>query len=185
MVSAGDFRKGTPFEMDDKIYRVVEFLHVKPGKGSAFVRTKIKNIMTGQVVEKTFSPSEKFNIAHVERRDMTYLYEDAGLYYFMDNSTYEQIPLNKDQVEDTLNYVVENSTATISFHKGNAFAVEPPTFVDLEIIESEPGIQGDTSKASFKPAKLETGLVIQVPLFVNSGDKIRVDTRTGTYSERL
>lgn len=185
MITAGDFRKGITFEMEGKIYVVVDFLHVKPGKGSAFVRTKIKNIVTGQVVEKTFSPTDKFEKAQIERHEMTYLYEDSGLYYFMDNDTYEQVPLNKSQLDDALNYVVENATATISFYKGEAFSVEPPIFVDLNIVHCEPGIQGDTSKASYKPATLETGYVLQVPLFINNGDRIRVDTRTGTYSERV
>ncbi len=185
MITAGEFRKGVTFELDGKIYVVVDFLHVKPGKGSAFVRTKIKNIITGQVIEKTFNPTEKFEKAVIERKDMMYLYEDSGLYYFMDNNTYEQIPLNKSQVEDALNYITENMSCTIQFYKGNAFSVEPPLFVELNIVECEPGIQGDTSKAGYKPAKLETGLVLQVPLFVNNGERIRVDTRTGTYMERV
>ena len=185
MITAGEFRKGVTFELEGKIYVVVDFLHVKPGKGSAFVRTKIKNIITGQVIEKTFNPTEKFEKAVIERRDMMYLYEDSGLYYFMDNNTYEQIPLNKDQVEDALNYITENMSCTIQFYKGNAFSVEPPLFVELNIVECEPGLQGDTSKAGYKPATLETGLVLQVPLFVNNGERIRVDTRTGTYMERV
>jgi len=186
MISAGEFRKGVTFEMEGKVYVVVEFLHVKPGKGSAFVRTKIKNVVTGQVLERTFNPVEKFEKAHIENKEMTYLYNDAGLYYFMDNETYEQIPLNHDQVEDALLFITENMTCTISFYKGEAFSVQPPNFVELKIVECEPGIQGDTSKAGNKPAVLETGLKISVPLFVNNGETIRVDTREGgTYMERV
>lgn len=185
MITAGEFRKGVTFELEGKIYVVVDFLHVKPGKGSAFVRTKIKNIITGQVIERTFNPTEKFEKAVIERKDMMYLYEDAGLYYFMDNNTFEQIPLNKSQVEDALFYITENMSCTIQFYKGNAFSVEPPLFVELDIVECEPGLQGDTSKAGYKPATLETGLTLQVPLFVNNGERIRVDTRTGTYMERV
>lgn len=185
MITAGEFRKGITFEMEGKIYVIIDFLHVKPGKGSAFVRTKIKNIVTGQVIEKTFSPTDKFEKAVIERKDMLYLYSDGGLYYFMDNTTYEQVPLNKDQLEDALPYMTENMTVTIQFYKGVAFSVEPPLFVELLITECEPGIQGDTSKSGGKPAVLETGLKLQVPLFVNNGEKIRVDTRTGTYMERV
>ncbi|MBQ7579226.1 MAG: elongation factor P [Clostridia bacterium] len=185
MISAGDLRKGVTFEMEGKIYIVVDFLHVKPGKGAAFVRTKLKNIVTGQVIERTFNPVEKFEKAHIERKEMTYLYSDGDLYYFMDNETYEQVPLNHDQVEDALMYITENMMATVQFYKGEAFSVEPPNFVELTIVECEPGIQGDTSKAGNKPAKLETGLTIQVPLFVNNGEKIRVDTRTGSYMSRV
>ncbi|MBQ7467005.1 MAG: elongation factor P [Clostridia bacterium] len=185
MITAGDLRKGITFEYEGKVYVVVDFLHVKPGKGAAFVRTKLKNVVTGQVIEKTFNPVEKFEKAIIERKEMLYLYSDAGLYYFMDNETYEQIPLNKDQVEDALNFITENMTCTIQFYKGAAFSVEPPNFVELNIVECEPGIQGDTSKASYKPATLETGYVIQVPLFVNNGERIRVDTRTGTYMSRV
>ena len=184
MVTAGDLRKGITFEYEGKIYVVVEFLHVKPGKGAAFVRTKLKNIVTGQVIEKTFNPVEKFEKAHIERKEMAYLYNDGDLYYFMDNETYEQVPLNKDQVEDALMYITENMNVTIQFYKGSAFSVEPPNFVELTIVECEPGIQGDTSKAGNKPATLETGLTIQVPLFVNNGERIRIDTRTGTYMSR-
>lgn len=185
MITAGEFRKGVTFELEGKVYVVVDFLHVKPGKGSAFVRTKIKNVVTGQVIERTFNPTERFEKAHIERKEMMYLYEDGGLYYFMDNNTYEQIPLNKSQVEDALNYITENMSCTIQFYKGEAFSVEPPLFVELKIVECEPGIQGDTSKAGYKPATLETGLVIQVPLFVNNGEIIRIDTRTGSYMERV
>ena len=184
MITAGDLRKGITFEYEGKIYVVVDFLHVKPGKGAAFVRTKLKNIVTGQVIERTFNPVEKFEKAIIERKEMVYLYNDSGLYYFMDNETYEQVPLNHDQVEDALNFITENMNVNIQFYKGEAFSVEPPNFVELTIVECEPGIQGDTSKAGNKPAKLETGLVLQVPLFVNNGDRIRIDTRTGTYMSR-
>lgn len=185
MITAGDFRKGVTFEMDGNIYVVVDFLHVKPGKGSPFVRAKIKNIVTGQVREETFNPSDKFPIAVIERKEMQYLYNDGEIYYFMDMQSYEQIPLDKDKVEDALNFITENMMATIQFYKGVAFSVEPPLFVELTITDCEPGIQGDTAKSSYKPATLETGYVINVPLFVNQGEKIRVDTRTGTYMERI
>ena len=185
MVNVNDIKNGMTVEDEGNIFQVVEFSHVKPGKGAAFVRTKLKNVVTGQVVEKTFNPVEKFEKAIIERKEMMYLYNDAGLYYFMDNETYEQVPLNKDQVEDALNFITENMNCTIQFYKGSAFSVEPPNFVELNIVECEPGVQGDTSKASYKPATLETGYVIQVPLFVNNGERIRVDTRTGTYMSRV
>ena len=185
MITAGDFRKGVTFEMDGNVYSVIDFLHVKPGKGSPFVRAKLKNVMTGQVKEETFNPSDKFQVAVIEKKEMTYLYNDGDLYYFMDTETYEQIPLNKDSVEDALNFIIENMNATMYFYKGNPFIVEPPTFVELTVADCEPGVQGDTSKAGNKPAKLETGYVINVPLFVNIGDKIRVDTRDGSYMERV
>ena len=185
MISAGDFRKGVTFEMEGNIYNVVDFQHVKPGKGAAFVRTKIKNIITGQVLERTFNPTEKVEEAKIEKKEMQYLYGEDNIYYFMDMETYEQIPLNKSQVEEALKFITENMNVTIQFYKGEAFSVVPPNFVELTIVECEPGIQGDTSKAGNKPATLETGLVIQVPLFVNNGERIRVDTRTATYMERL
>jgi len=185
MITAGDFRKGVTFEMDGVVYSVVDFLHVKPGKGSPFVRAKLKNVMTGQVKEQTFNPSDKFHVAVIEKKEMTYLYNDGDIYYFMDAETYEQIPLNKDSVEDALNFVKENTNATMYFYKGNPFSVYPPTFVELEVIDCEPGIQGDTSKSTTKPAKVETGYVLGVPLFVNIGDIIRIDTRDGSYMERV
>lgn len=185
MITAGDFRKGVTFEMEGNIYVVVDFLHVKPGKGSPFVRSKIKNIITGQVLERTFNPSDKFQVAVIEKKEMQYLYNESDLYYFMDMESYEQIPLNKSQVEDALNFITENMMATIQFYKGQAFSVVPPTFVELTIVECEPGVQGDTSKAGYKPATLETGFVLSVPLFVNNGEKIRVDTRDGSYMERV
>ena len=185
MVSAGDFRKGTTFEMEGKFYTVVEFQHVKPGKGSAFVRTKIKNVITGQVLENTFNPSDKYEEAHIDRREYQYSYNDGDLYYFMDTETFDMLPLNHDLCEDALRFIKEEMPVTISSYKGSPFAVEPPNFVELEIADTEGGIQGDTSKPGNKPATLETGYTIGVPLFVNIGDKIRVDTRTGTYMERV
>ncbi|MCR1897985.1 elongation factor P [Irregularibacter muris] len=185
MISAGDFRKGLTFEMDGEVYSIVDFQHVKPGKGAAFVRTKIKNIKTGGAVEKTFNPNDKYPRAHIETKEMQYLYHDGELYYFMDLENYEQIPLNQDQVEDAVKYIKENMNAVIRFHKGQAFSVEPPNFVELEVIETEPGFKGDTATGANKPATVETGATITVPLFVNIGDVIRIDTRTGEYMERV
>ncbi len=185
MVSAGDFRKGVTIEIDGKVYVIVDFQHVKPGKGAAFVRAKIKNIVTGQVLEQTFNPSDKYENAHIERKEMQYSYNDDGLYYFMDMETYEMIPLNYEIVAEAMKFVKEEMMVSVQSYKGVAFSVEPPNFVELEVTETEPGIQGDTSKAGNKPAKLETGFNINVPLFINMGDKIRVDTRTGTYMERV
>lgn len=185
MISAGDFRKGVTFEFEGNVYTIVDFLHVKPGKGSAFVRTKMKNVVTGQVLERTFNPTERVEEAKIERKEMQYLYNEDGIYYFMDMETYDQIPLNYEQVQEAMKYVIENMTVSIQFYKGKAFSVLPPMFVELNIVECEPGIQGDTSKAGTKPATLETGLVIQVPLFVNNGERIRIDTRTGEYMERV
>ncbi|MGB9679450.1 MAG: elongation factor P [Thermoanaerobacteraceae bacterium] len=185
MVSAGDFRKGMTIDIDGQVFLVVDFQHVKPGKGAAFVRTKLKNIFTGGVIEKSFNPTEKFEEAVVERKEMQYLYNDGDLYYFMDTETYEQIPLNYSKVEDAMNFIKENMTATIKFYKGEAFSVEPPTFVELEVTETEPGFKGDTATGGSKPATVETGAVIQVPLFVNVGDKIKIDTRTSEYLERV
>mgnify|MGYP006067372891 FL=1 len=183
--SAGDFRNGTTFEMEGNVYRIVEFQHVKPGKGSAFVRTKLKNVITGATLEKTFNPSDKFPAAQIEKKAMQYLYNDGGLYYFMDNETYDQIPLNEEQIGDCLKYLKENMEVTILSYKGNVFAVEPPIFVELEVTYTEPGFSGNTTTTSGKPAKLETGLEIQVPLFVEIGDILRIDTRTGEYMERV
>ncbi|MDE7395751.1 MAG: elongation factor P [Clostridiales bacterium] len=185
MLSAGDFRKGITVEIDGKVYVIVDFQHVKPGKGAAFVRAKIKNVVTGQVLEQTFNPSDKYENAHIERKEMQYSYQDGDLYYFMDMETYEMLPLNYDIVADALRFVKEEMMVTVQSYKGVAFSVEPPNFVELTVAETEPGIQGDTSKAGNKPAKLETGYNIQVPLFINQGEKIRVDTRTGTYMERV
>ncbi len=183
--SAGDLRNGTTFELDGNVFRVVEFQHVKPGKGSAFVRTKLKNVITGSVIEKTFNPSEKFQGAEIEKREMQYLYADGDLYYFMDNETYEQMPLNKEQLGDSLKYLKENMNCKILSYKGNVFSVEPPMFVELEVTYTEPGFAGNTATTSGKPAKLENGLEINVPMFVNIGDVIRIDTRTGEYLERI
>lgn len=185
MVSAGDFRKGLTIEIDGQVWVIVDFQHVKPGKGAAFVRTKMKNVMQGNVLEKTFNPSEKFPKAHVETKTMEYLYSDGELYYFMDNESYEQLPLNLRQVEDALNYIKENMNVTIKFFKGEAFSVEPPNFVELQIAETDPGFKGDTATSGNKPAILETGAKIMVPLFINQGDMIRVDTRNGDYMERV
>ena len=184
MISAGDFRKGVTFEYENSIYTIVDFQHVKPGKGAAFVRTKMKNVVTGAVLERTWNPTEKIQEAHIETKNMTYSYTDGELYYFMDEE-FNLTPLNYDQVQEAMKYVIENMMVTIQFYKGKAFSVLPPMFVELNITDCEPGIQGDTSKAGNKPATLETGLTIQVPLFVNNGDRIRIDTRTGTYMERI
>ena len=182
---AGDVRNGTTFEMDGSVYKVVEFQHVKPGKGAAFVRTKLKNVINGSVLEKTFNPSEKLQGAEIEKRDMQYLYNDGELYYFMDNNTYEQIPLNKEQLGDTLRFLKENMSVKILSFKGNIFAVEPPTFVELEVTYTEPGFSGNTTTTSGKPATLETGLEITVPLFIDIGDILKIDTRTCEYMERV
>ncbi|NLK69081.1 MAG: elongation factor P [Clostridiaceae bacterium] len=185
MITAGDFKNGMTFEMDDQVYQVVEFQHVKPGKGAAFVRTKIKNIVTGATVERSFSPSDKFPRAHINRRDMQYLYNDGDLYYFMDEETFEQLPLNAESIGDKLEFVKENMTCKILLFKGQVIGLEPPTFVELEITETEPGFKGDTATGATKPAVVETGAQIKVPLFVNQGDIVRVDTRSGEYMERV
>jgi elongation factor P len=184
MIVAGDFRNGVTFELDGQIFQVVEFQHVKPGKGAAFVRTKLKNIITGATVERTFSPTDKMEKAHIERKDMQYLYNDGELYYFMDTETFEQIPLNASTIGDSLKFVKENMVVKILSHKGNVFGIEPPTFVELEVTETEPGFKGDTATGATKPATVETGATIKVPLFINKGDIIRIDTRTGEYLER-
>ncbi len=184
MVSAGDFRNGVTFEMNDNIYTIVEFQHVKPGKGAAFVRAKIKNVITVAVTETTFNPSDKFPTAFVERKDMEYLYNDGELYYFMDPESYEQIPLNASTLSDNFKFVKENTVCKILSVKGNVFGVEPPYFIDLKVIETEPGFKGDTATNVTKPATLETGAQIKVPLFIEEGEMIRVDTRVGEYMER-
>ena len=183
--SAGDFRNGTTFEMEGNVFKVVEFQHVKPGKGAAFVRTKLKNVITGAVLEKTFNPSDKFPGAEIEKKVMQYLYNDGDLYYFMDNETYDQMPLNKEQLGDCLKYLKENTEVTILSFKGSVFAVEPPTFVELEVTYTEPGFAGNTATTSGKPATLENGYKLTVPMFVNVGDVVRIDTRTGEYMERV
>ncbi len=185
MVSAGDFRNGITIEIEGNVYQIIEFQHVKPGKGAAFVRTKLKNIKSGGVVEKTFRPTEKFENAHIDRADMQYLYNDGDLYYFMDVNTYDQIPLSKDMVGDALKFVKENEMVKICSHKGQVFSIEPPLFVELEITETEPGFKGDTATGATKPATVETGAVVNVPLFVDQGDKIKIDTRTGEYLSRV
>ena len=185
MISAGDFRNGVTFEMDGGIFQVIEFLHVKPGKGAAFVRTKLKNIVTGATIEKTFNPTDKMPKAHIERKDMQYLYNDGSLYYFMDLENYEQIPLGNDIIGDSFKFIKENEIVKLLSHKGNVFGVEPPNFVELEVIETEPGFKGDTATGATKPATVETGATIKVPLFVDKGDVIRIDTRSGEYMERV
>ena len=184
MLTAGDFRNGVTFEMEGKVYQVVEFQHVKPGKGAAFVRTKYKDVVTGTIRETSFNPTAKFENAVIERRDLEYLYNDGELYYFMDPETYEQIPLNQDKLGDNFKFVKENTVCRIASFKGNVFSVEPPTFVELKVTETEPGVRGDTATNVTKPATLETGAVIKVPIFINEGDTLRIDTRTGEYLER-
>ena len=185
MVSAGDFRNGLPIEYEGNVYQVIEFQHVKPGKGAAFVRTKLKNIKRGGVVEKTFRPTEKCPQAHIERKEMQYLYSDGDLYHFMDVETYDQIALSEDQVGETLKFVKENEMVKILSHNNEVFAMEPPLFVELEITETEPGFKGDTSTGASKPATVETGALVYVPLFVEIGDVIKIDTRTGEYLSRV
>lgn len=185
MISAGELRKGTTFELDGQVFTVVDFLHVKPGKGAAFVRTKIKNVISGGVVERTFNPTEKLQEAVIERKEMQYLYSDGELYYFMDQETYEQIPLNYEKVEDAIKFLKENMFAVIKFFKGEAFSVEAPNFVELQVVETEPSVKGNTATNVTKAAKMETGATIQVPLFVEEGQMVRIDTRTGEYMERV
>ncbi|MDO4519843.1 MAG: elongation factor P [Eubacteriales bacterium] len=185
MISAGDFKNGITLEIDGNVCQIVEFQHVKPGKGAAFVRTKYKNIITGSVLEKSFRPTEKFPQARIERVDMQYLYNDGDTFYFMDNETFEQVGLTADQVGDSLKFVKENETVKICSHNGNVFAIEPPLFVELEVIETEPGFAGNTAQGATKPATVETGAMVQVPLFVNQGDKLKIDTRTGEYLSRV
>jgi len=184
MISAGDFRNGMCFEMDDQVYQVVEFQHVKPGKGAAFVRTKYKNVKTGSVVERSFNPNEKFEQAQLERRDMQYLYNDGDLYYFMDQETYDQLPIHGETIGDGIKFLKEEMICKIVSYKGEIFSVELPIVVELEITECEPGVRGDTANNVTKYATLETGAVVKVPLFVNQNEIIRVDTRTGEYLER-
>ena len=185
MITAGEFRKGVTIELDNSVWNIVDFQHVKPGKGAAFVRTRIKNVITGAVLERTFNPTDKMPRAIVETKEMQYPYGDGDLYYFMDTETFEQLPINKDQVEDMIHYVKENDIVTVRFFKGAPFAVEPANFVEMEITETEPGFKGDTASNTTKPATTETGLTVNVPLFINIGDHIRIDTRTGEYMERL
>ncbi|NLC20279.1 MAG: elongation factor P [Clostridiales bacterium] len=185
MVSAGDFRNGLTIEMDNQVYQIIEFQHVKPGKGAAFVRTKLRNIKNGGIVEKTFRPTEKYPQAHIERSDMQYLYSDGGLYHFMNVDTYDQIALGEDLVGDALKFVKENEMVKMLSHGGQVFAIEPPLFVELVVTHTEPGFKGDTATGASKPAVVETGVTVQVPLFVDTGDKIQIDTRTGEYMKRV
>ena len=185
MISAGDFRNGITIELDNAVFQIIEFQHVKPGKGAAFVRTKLKNIISGGVVERTFRPTEKCPQARIDRKDMQYLYSDGDLYHFMDVETYDQIALNEETVGDALKFVKENDMCKVCSHNGNVFSVEPPLFVELEITDTEPGFKGDTATGASKPATVETGATVSVPLFVNLGDKIKIDTRTGEYLSRV
>lgn len=184
MISAGDFRNGITFDMDGNVFQIIEFQHVKPGKGAAFVRTKIKNVITGAVIERTFNPSDKYPEAFIERREMQYLYKDGDLYYFMDNETYENIPINSDKLGDSFRFVKENMSVKVLSYKGSVYGVEPPLFVELEVVKTDPGFRGDTATNTTKPAVLETGAEIRVPLFIEEGEKLRIDTRTGEYMER-
>ncbi|MFR5601038.1 MAG: elongation factor P [Lachnospiraceae bacterium] len=185
MISAGDFRNGLTLEIEGNVFQIMEFQHVKPGKGAAFVRTKIKNVMSGGVVEKTFRPTEKFPAARIDRVDMQYLYSDGDLFHFMDVNTYEQVALNTETIGDALKFVKENEMCKVCSYNGNVFSVEPPLFVELEITDTEPGFKGDTAQGATKPATVETGAVVYVPLFVDMGDKIKIDTRTGEYLSRV
>lgn len=184
MISASEFRNGVTFEMDGNVMQVIEFQHVKPGKGAAFVRTKVRNVISGSVVETSFNPSAKFEPAYVEKKDMAYSYNDGDLYYFMDGESYELVPINADVLGDAFRFVKEDMICKIMSYKGKVFGVEPPTFVELEITQTDPGFKGDTATNVTKPAILETGAEIKVPLFINPNDRIRVDTRTGEYLER-
>ncbi|NLP35925.1 MAG: elongation factor P [Clostridiales bacterium] len=185
MVSAGDFRNGLTVEIDNTVYQVIEFQHVKPGKGAAFVRTKLRNIVNGGITEKTFRPTEKFPQAHIDRSEMQYLYSDGDLYYFMNNVNYEQIAMSKDDIGDSLKFVKENEMVKMLSHAGKVFAIEPPLFVELVVTDTEPGFKGDTATGATKPAVVETGATVQVPLFVDQGDTISIDTRTGEYMKRV
>ena len=185
MITAGDFRNGVTFEYDNDVCQVIEFQHVKPGKGAAFVRTKYKKIMTGAIREESFNPTAKFEQAFVERKDAEYTYKDGDMYYFMDPETFDMIPLSLDQVEDAIKYIRENDEVTMKFFQGSPFIVEPPNFVDLEITETEPGVKGNTATNVTKAATVETGAVIQVPIFLEAGEVIKIDTRTGEYLSRV
>ena len=184
MITAGDFRNGVTFEMDGKVYSIVEFQHVKPGKGAAFVRTKIRDVINGGVVERSFNPTEKFPTAYVERKEMMYSYNDGDLYYFMDPETYDMVPIDTDTLGDAMKFVKEEMTCKVMSYKGSVFGVEPPYFVELQVVKTDPGFKGDTATNATKPAVLETGAEIKVPLFIDEGEMIRIDTRTGEYMER-
>ena len=185
MISAGEFRNGLTVEIDGNVYQILEFQHVKPGKGAAFVRTKLKNVISGGVVEKTFRPTEKFPKAHIERKSMQYLYSDGDLYHFMDGETYDHIALNEETIGDALKFVKENEEVKVCSYQGEVFAVEPPLFAELVVTETEPGVKGDTAPGATKPATVETGATVMVPLFVNEGDVLKIDTRTGEYLSRV
>ena len=185
MISAGDFRNGVTFDVEGNVFQIIEFQHVKPGKGAAFVRTKIRNVISGAVVDRTFNPTEKYPTAIIERREMQYLYQDGDLYYFMDNETYENLPVNANVLGDNFKFVKENTDVKILSYKGNVFGVEPPNFMELVITKTDPGFAGNTATNATKPAILETGAEVRVPLFVEEGEMVRVDTRTGDYMERV
>ncbi|MBR3635268.1 MAG: elongation factor P [Lachnospiraceae bacterium] len=185
MISAGDFRNGVTIEYEGNVYQIIEFQHVKPGKGAAFVRTKLKNIISGGVVEKTFRPTEKCPTARIDRKDMQYLYSDGDLFYFMDTENFEQLAINQDSVGDALKFVKENDMCKVCSYNGNVFSVEPPMFVELVVTDTEPGFKGDTATGATKPAVVETGATVAVPLFVNQDDVIKIDTRTGEYLSRV
>ena len=185
MVSAGDFRNGVTFDMDGSVYQIIEFQHVKPGKGAAFVRTKIRNVLTGSTTERTFNPSDKFPEAFIERKEMQYSYNDGELYYFMDMESFETVPLDKSVLPDNFQFVKENDMVKVTSYKGNVFGVEPPNFVELRVTHSEPAVKGDTVNNSLKPATMETGVTIKVPMFIEEGDILKIDTRDGTYIERV
>lgn len=185
MISANEFRKGSTFEMDGDVYQIIDFQHVKPGKGAAFVRAKIKSVMSGGNKEITFNPNDRYPVARIESKELQYLYNDGELYYFMDMETYEQLPIEASQVEEAILYIKENDMANIRFYQGKAFDVTPPNFVELTVVETEPGVKGDTATGATKPAKVEAGAIVQVPLFVNEGDVIKIDTRTNEYLSRV
>ncbi|MBQ4102713.1 MAG: elongation factor P [Oscillospiraceae bacterium] len=184
MITAGDFRNGVTFDVDGTVFQIIEFQHVKPGKGAAFVRTKLRNVITGAVTERTFNPSDKFPTAFIERREMQYSYEDGGLYYFMDTETYELLPLGEDALSDSFKFVKENMTVKVLSYKGNVFGLEAPNFVVLKVTETEPGVKGNTATNVTKNAVVETGATVRVPIFINEDEYIRIDTRTGEYMER-
>ena len=184
MVSAGDFRNGVTFEMEGQVYQIIEFQHVKPGKGAAFVRTKIRNVIGGAVVERTFNPSDKFPTAYIERKEMQYSYNDGDLYYFMDPESYELVPIGQSELDDNFKFVKEDMTCRVLSYKGKVFGVEPPNFVDLQVVKTDPGFKGDTATNTLKPATLETGVEVKVPLFIDEGEMIQIDTRTGEYLGR-
>ncbi len=184
MVSAGDFRNGVTFEMDGSVYQIIEFQHVKPGKGAAFVRTKIRNVIAGTVVERTFNPTDKYPTAYIERKEMEYSYNDGDLYYFMDPESFELVPINKSELPDNFKFVKENMVCRIMSYKGKVFGVEPPNFVELQVTQTDPGFKGNTATNTTKPAVLETGAEVRVPLFIDEGEMIRIDTRTGEYMDR-